>query len=214
MKSIKELTKEEALSLLENAKDGYINSGSSRAVYEVMYESHHCVLKVAADKQGRFQNDQEMEVWNSTNSCYLARIYASFQNIFLVMEYIEPFNYDLRENVSDGCLFDYEMDKEDIENIEDYYGYSIESLQLDAAELNDAAEWLTEYVGYTSDNYQGGRNDDDECKLYDYGYNSGYSNSVQVGDVSSCSDPLQKAKEEVEMGEPYEDEEWEEEEDD
>lgn len=179
---MKILTRKEALNLLADmTNEDYIDNGSSRAVYNVMFEGRECVMKIALDRQGRNQNTLEANLYMECGGTYLANIYARYSNVFLICEKVYMYNRDFVDNVAecgydaDGELprYDYEADEEDCIEVWKAYEYrSCEDCQKAIDDIRDVYNFLCDYQGDSSDNNQIGYRESGEAVAYDYGYST------------------------------------------
>lgn len=179
---MKVLTKREALDLLEGVTNGdYIDNGSSRAVYDIMFEGRECVMKIALDRQGRNQNVLEANLYMQCGGTYLANIYARYSNVFLICEKVYMYDRDFVEEVSEYGLdadseisrWDDDADEEIYINLWEAYEYSsYEECQKVIDDVRDTYNYLCDYQGDTSDNNQIGYRESGEAVAYDYGYST------------------------------------------
>lgn len=179
---MKILSKREALDLLADmTEEDYIDNGSSRAVYDVMFEGRECVMKIALDRQGRNQNVLEANLYAECGGTYLANIYARYSNVLLICEKVYMYDRDFVENVAEyGCDADYELLRYDEDNDEEVYievweAYdyrSCDDCQRVIDDIRDAYNYLCDYQGDTSDNNQIGYREGGEAVAYDYGYST------------------------------------------
>lgn len=157
IKILKELMKEE--------EDIYLGSGSSRAVFS--YDDDFCV-KIAVDKQGQFQNHNEIELYEEYGSEFLAKI-KSYGKFIVVMEKVKVYNPDDIQ----GAIYESEDEDEDGEcsglftKDEECSGFlTKEEIKNLLAVKNNLDDILTE----TDDNFQLGKAKDGRIVAYDYGY--------------------------------------------
>lgn len=90
---IKQLTKEQALEIINFVQESlaredgdvcFEDNGSSRAVFQFDYNGDCYVIKLAADMQGRRQNQIEMNLWeNAGHQGFLAPIRYAYKDMFL-----------------------------------------------------------------------------------------------------------------------------------
>lgn len=179
---MKILSKREALDLLADmTEEDYIDNGSSRAVYDVMFEGRECVMKVALDRQGRNQNVLEARLYAECGGDYLANIYARYSNVLLICEKVYMFGAGFVENVAEygyeaeGELshYDEETDEEVyVELWEAYEFNNYDDCQRVIDNVRDVYNYLCDYQGDTSDNNQIGYRESGEAVAYDYGYST------------------------------------------
>lgn len=193
MKTLTTLEEKQVLSLIP--RDGCMDNGSSRRVYECPDEvvkilgldpSFDYVIKLGCGQGGFNQNSREVEVWLENEGCdYLAPIYAAGRFI-LIMEAVDVCDYidfaetvdyddDPRERAESYVEYEYDMSPEDA----DY-----ESTVRDYEKAAYAIAQLAYHNGHTCDNGQLGRTKSGRYVAYDYGF------IIGVGCDSQCSEDL------------------------
>lgn len=180
--TIKELTREQALAVLNHIWDCYEDYGSSRVVHAIQYNGKNYAVKIVADKQGRFQNRTEIDLFKEHgDEKFLNPIRWVYKDLMIICDYVYPMDSDLVDYAYHG----------DIDSIMDYYGGGeVEEYEELCGSVSYVVNSLTEYQGETVDNFQIGYNDNGfgtgnkHIVAYDYGYTVGVSNSIQVGNVS------------------------------
>lgn len=196
MENIKELTREQALEVLEHIWESYEDYGSSRLVHAIKYNGKYYAVKIIADNQGRHQNRTEINLFEEHgDEKFLNPIRWAYKDLMIICDYVYPIEYDLVDAAYNrGPDEFYEMCNDWFE-----CDYTYEEAEELGAEISYVVNCLENYQGETSDNYQIGYNENDfgigkKCVVaYDYGYTSGVSNSIQVGSIhrylpNSCDD--------------------------
>jgi hypothetical protein len=161
---MKELTLSEELDLVKKVIDeelDFFDNGSSRVVFDL---GDNKVLKIAMDKQGRLQNQVEVETFMDMGNSHLAEIF-SYGLFINVMEYVEVECAEVIEDVYNENLSD-----------EEYYeDYVIE--YSDQVQIRHTIDNLCERYGWTDDNFQLGKTisrKENKYVSYDYGYDTNY----------------------------------------
>lgn len=192
---IKRYTKEEEQAIIAKFvnEDNYIHAGSSRAVYDGETDQ---VIKVALDREGRVQNQNEINFYKQHGETgFFARIYG-YGEFIVVMEYVDT---DERGLMSD--FWEYYECSDDTENLDDdffenWLGIDMEHENLEYikkieakyAEVHKAFVFMTDELdNWTGDNDQIGLTPDG-YKFYDYGYNTEYDRKSQVGSMRDIID--------------------------
>ena len=196
MANIKQLTKEQALEVLEHIWESYEDYGSSRLVHAIKYNGKYYAVKIIADNQGRHQNRTEIELFERHgDEKFLNPIRWAYKDLMIICDYVYPIDYDLVDaayNRGPDAFHALSNDWFDCE-------YTAEESEFLCEDMAYVVSCLENYQGDTSDNYQIGYNENgfgigERCIVaYDYGYTSGVSNSIQVGHISrylpnSCGD--------------------------
>ena len=200
---IKELTKEQALEVVNFVRESLRNddgdvhfedNGSSRAVFQFDYGNDCYVIKLAADMQGRRQNQIEMNLWeNAGHQGFLAAIRYAYKDMFIICDYVDTLPFEVGEWAYTRG-FDYFK-----ENIVSEYSWVLPSNYTDEDiedlydEFNATIYRLEDYQGETNDNYQlafganefNNRTTKYSIVAYDYGYTTEVSRKEQVGDIES-----------------------------
>lgn len=184
------LTKEQAFEILDNLiESDMIGHGSSRAVYDYVWNGKPCVVKIGVDVGGHNQNVLEVNVYNEHcgRGRFLAEIYARYGNLMLVCEKVSPLNSSFAEGVLDcGLEADseinyYDSDTEDYTNMElwKYYDFrSYEECDKLIDKMREVYWELEEIQGCTSDNEQLGIAEDGSVVAYDYGYDIAVDHTI------------------------------------
>jgi len=152
---MRELTIKEEYDLLKEVFENsytFIHNGSSRAVFLL---PDNRVIKIAMDKQGRRQNQNEVYLFEKEGSAFLAEIF-SYGRFVVVME---------------------EVFEEYMEHMMDIYNESdeIEYSQAEYNQVVDIINLLEEYNGSTDDNFQIGTSKiTGKFVSFDYGYSKEY----------------------------------------
>ena len=201
--SIKQLTKEQALEVVNFVRDSlarkdgdvcFEDNGSSRAVFQFEYGSECYVIKLAADMQGRRQNQIEMNLWeNAGHQGFLAAIRYAYKDMFIICDFVEALPFEVGEWAYE---YDFDYFKENI--VSEYswilpYEYTERDIEELYDELNATIRLLEGYQGETGDNYQlafganefNNRTTKYSIVAYDYGYSTDVDRSEQVGNVES-----------------------------
>ena len=200
---IKQLTKEQALEIINFVQESlaradgdvcFEDNGSSRAVFQFEYGSDCYVIKLAADMQGRRQNQIEMNLWeNAGHQGFLTPIRYVYKDMFIICDFVETLPFEVGEGARE---YDFDFFKEHI--ISEYNwvlpnNYTEEDIADLYDELNATICLLEEYQGETGDNYQlafganefNNRTTEYSIVAYDYGYSTGVDRDEQVGNVES-----------------------------
>lgn len=191
MANIKQLTKQQALDVLEHIWDSYEDYGSSRLVHAIKYNGEYYAVKIVADNQGRHQNRTEIDLFEEHgDEKFLNPIRWAYKDLMIICDYVYPMDCDLVNYAYYG----------NIDSIMDYYdGDEVEEYEELCNDVYYVVDSLEQYQGETFDNFQIGYNENGfgtgkkHIVAYDYGYTSGVSNSIQVGDIcrylpDSCDD--------------------------
>lgn len=152
---------EEIQILKELMKEEYncLGNGSSRVVFD--YDDNFCV-KIAVDKEGQFQNHNEIKLYDEYGSEFLARI-KSYGKYIVVMEKVRAYNPDdVQEAIYENGYEDEDEDRDE-ERIPLFTEEEVKNLEAVKNNLDDI---LTE----TPDNFQLGKAKDGRMVAYDYGY--------------------------------------------
>lgn len=173
---LKILTLDQELELIKNLRsEDFLGAGSSRAVYEY---GENKVLKLAISAEGTRQNFLEKSRYEEYGDSSFARIYEAGLYI-LISERVTVFDgeyYVSRYYDLTGCYAD----------IEDDQGLDQEILSI-GQEVSDLKDWLDDLSGYTDDNFQIGKGQDGRIVAYDYGYQPGVDNALQVANMRDWS---------------------------
>ena len=201
--SIKQLTKEQALEVVNfvrdslERKDGDVcfeDNGSSRAVFQFDYGVECYVVKLAADMQGRRQNQIEMNLWEDAGHLgFLTPIRYAYKDMFIICDFVETLPFEV-------CEWAYKRDFDYFKkNVISEYNWILPSNYTDEDieelydEINTIIHFLDCCQGETGDNYQlafganefNNRTTRYSIVAYDYGYNLEVSRKEQVGNVES-----------------------------
>ena len=105
--SIKQLTKEQALEVVNFVRDSlarkdgdvcFEDNGSSRAVFQFDYGVECYVVKLAADMQGRRQNQIEMNLWEDAGHLgFLTPIRYAYKDMFIICDFVETLPFEVCE---------------------------------------------------------------------------------------------------------------------
>lgn len=192
---MRELTKEEALRVANNlSMDDYIHHGSSRAVFDYMFEGRHCVVKIALDEGGHNQNKIERECYvEHGHEGFLAELIAFYDNILAIYEFVEVTDEQfVEEAVEYGCdatddvecsWNEEEQEMNEVEMWRCWNYTNAEECQRVIEEYREVYNALCDYQGETSDNTQIGVNESGKAVAYDYGYIVGYEHGIIVGNI-------------------------------
>lgn len=198
---IKQLTKEQALEVVNFVQESlaradgdvcFEDNGSSRAVFQFDYGCECYVIKLAADMQGRRQNQIEMNLWeNAGHQGFLTPIRYAYKDMFIICDFVETLPFEVGEWARE---YDFDFFKEHV--ISEYNwvlpnNYTEEDIADLYDELNATICLLEEYQGETGDNYQlafganefNNRTTKYSIVAYDYGYSTGVDRDEQVGNV-------------------------------
>lgn len=200
---IKQLTKEQALEIINFVQESlaradgdvcFEDNGSSRAVFQFDYGCECYVIKLAADMQGRKQNQIEMNLWeNVGHQGFLAAIRYAYKDMFIICDFVETLPFEVGQ-------WAYERDFDYFKkNVISEYDWVLpnEYAEEDIAELYDEVRatvcLLEDYQGKTGDNYQlafganefNNRTTKYSVVAYDYGYSTDVDRDEQVGNVES-----------------------------
>ena len=193
MGEIKRLTKKEEQALIDEyiTDEGFINNGSSRAVFKGPAGE---VVKIAMDDQGRVQNRNEIDFYmNHKDRGYFANI-SAYGEFVVIMEELFVHSIGLYEN-----FYEYYEIHDSSELFEDFFeDFSYEYIIEDELVLDrERFEWeyrrvydMLEFMegslsNSTQDNTQIGEDREGNLKWYDYGFDTKYKVGSQVGDVGS-----------------------------
>jgi hypothetical protein len=163
---MKRLTKTEERAILNDLmiSGNFIANGSSRAVFDF---NDNLVIKIAIDRPGQRQNANEIQAYKIYGKdSPLAKIVSYGKNI-IVMEKVNPLDYDEVEGIISGYYrddYDYNEDEEYEEPYPD--GEFIEAVR-------NTVRALERINGETDDNFQIGYDSNGRLVAYDYGYESG-----------------------------------------
>lgn len=200
---IKQLTKEQALEIINfvqeslSRADGDVHfedNGSSRAVFQFDYGCECYVIKLAADMQGRRQNQIEMNLWeNAGHQGFLTPIRYAYKDMFIICDFVETLPFEVGE-----WAREYDLDFFKEHAVSEYNwvlpnNHTDEDIEELYDELNATICLLEEYQGETGDNYQlafganefNNRTTKYSIVAYDYGYSTDVDRDEQVGNVES-----------------------------
>lgn len=138
----------------------FIHNGSSRAVFKF---GENRVIKIALDRQGRLQNENEVFLFSHYGNKYLAEIFA-YGRFIVIME-------EVREEYMEDML--------DLANGDLGTSYTQETYDR----LQELMDFLERLQGETNDNYQlGFSKTRNELVSFDYGYTTNHEHSSMVSD--------------------------------
>lgn len=187
-KSIKELTKEEMIDILNGIsyEEDYIGHGSSRAAFSVYYNGCQRVAKLSIGVEGEHQTALECKRYleNGHTDC-LNNIVAKYGYDMIICDYVEDCSNFVEDYVDGGEEY---WDSEDAgEEYWEHWGYHDEEEYRGIIEqLECVLELMEDLQGVTDDNYQIGVTFDGSVVAYDYGYIAG-ENAYYVGKLSRYS---------------------------
>lgn len=139
-------------------KNLFIHNGSSRAVFQFGEDR---VIKIALDREGRLQNQNEVDLFKAAGNEYLAEIFAYGRFIIIMEEVREEYMEDMLDLAS-GDL-----------------GTSYDTATYDR--LQDIMSFLEDHLGDTNDNYQlGFSTTRNKLVSYDYGYTTDINNEDMI----------------------------------
>lgn len=198
---IKQLTKKQALEVVNFVQESlaredgdvcFEDNGSSRAVFQFDYNSECYVIKLAADMQGRRQNQIEMDLWeNAGHQGFLTPIRYAYKDMFIICDFVETLPFEVGE-----WAYEYDFDYFKDNVISEYSwilpnNYTEDDIGDLYNEIRTTVHLLEDYQGETSDNYQlafganefNNRTTKYSVVAYDYGYSTGVERHEQVGSV-------------------------------
>ena len=141
-------------------KNLFIHNGSSRAVFQF---DDNKVIKIALDRQGRLQNENEVFLFSNYGKEYLAEIFAYGRFIVIMEEVREEYMEDMLDLAYGDLGTSYNQETYD--------------------RLQKLIDFLERFQGETNDNYQlGFSKTRNKLVSFDYGYTTNNEHSSMVSD--------------------------------